>query len=105
MPAPACGLTLGGVSVFGVLLGLAAVALAGGSFRWEGFADAEDTANHIVGAMLMGLGDVTALGCTIGQGPSGVSTLALGSFVALGGMVAGGVLGLRYQARRVERSL
>ncbi len=98
-------LTLGIVSVFGVALGSALVALGSGRFRWEGFAGAEDTANHIVGAALMGAGGVTALGCTIGQGLSGVSTLALGSFAALGGIVAGGVLGLRYQAWRVERSL
>ncbi len=98
-------LTLGIVSVLGVVLGSAAVALAGGSFRWEGFAGAEDTANHVVGAVLMGVGGVTAVGCTVGQGLSGVSTLALGSFMALGGILAGGVLGVRYQAWRVERSL
>jgi len=98
-------LTLGIVSVFGVVLGSAAVALTGGSFRWEGFAGAEDTANHVVGAMLMGVGGVTAVGCTVGQGLSGVSTLALGSFLALGGILAGGVLGVRYQVWRVERSL
>ncbi len=98
-------LTLGIVSVFGVALGSAAVALASGSFRWEGFAGAEDTANHVVGAALMGIGGVAAMGCTIGQGLSGVSTLALGSFIALAGILAGGVLGVRYQAWRVERGL
>ena len=98
-------LTLGIVSVIGVVVGSAAVALASGSFRWEGFAGTEDTANHIVGAVLMGVGGVTAMGCTIGQGLSGVSTLALGSFLALAGIVAGGVLGVRYQTWRVERSL
>ena len=98
-------LTLGIVSVFGVALGSAAAALAGGSFRWEGFAGAEDTANHLVGAVLMGVGGVTAMGCTIGQGLSGVSTLALGSFIALAGILAGGVLGVHWQAWRVERSL
>jgi hypothetical protein len=98
-------LTLGIVSTLGVVLGSAAVALARGSFRWEGFAGTEDTANHVVGAALMGAGGVTALGCTIGQGLSGVSTLAVGSFLALGGMLVGGVLGVRYQAWRVERSL
>jgi uncharacterized membrane protein YedE/YeeE len=98
-------LTLGIVSVLGVVLGSAVVALAGGNFRWEGFAGTEDTANHIVGAVLMGVGGVTAMGCTIGQGLSGVSTLALGSFLALAGILAGGVLGLRYQTWRVERSL
>jgi uncharacterized protein len=98
-------LTLGIVSVFGVVLGSAAVALAGGSFRWEGFAGAEDTANHVVGACLMGVGGVTAVGCTVGQGLSGASTLALGSFLALAGILAGGVLGVRWQVWRVERSL
>jgi len=98
-------LTLGIVTTLGVVLGSAVVALASGSFRWEGFAGTEDTANHVVGALLMGVGGVTAMGCTIGQGLSGVSTLALGSFLALGGILAGGVLGVRYQAWRVEQSL
>jgi hypothetical protein len=51
----------------------------------------------------MGFGGVTALGCTIGQGITGLSTLALGSFVALAGIVGGAVLALRYQAWRLER--
>jgi len=46
----------------------------------------------LIGAVLMGVGGVTALGCTIGQGLSGLSTLSLGSFVALAGILAGGVL-------------
>jgi uncharacterized membrane protein YedE/YeeE len=96
-------LTVGIVAVFGVIAGSAAMALANGSFRWEGFAGTEDTANHIVGAVLMGVGGVTAMGCTIGQGLTGLSTLALGSFIAFGGIVAGGVLALRYQMWRLER--
>ena len=96
-------LTVGIVSVFGVVLGSAAVALATRSFRWEGFAGTEDTANHVVGAVLMGVGGVTAMGCTIGQGLSGVSTLALGSFNAFGGILAGAVLALRYQMWRLEQ--
>jgi len=98
-------LTLGIVSTFGVVLGSGLTALLGGSFRWEGFAGVEDTANHVVGGVLMGIGGVTAMGCTVGQGLSGVSTLALGSFLALGGILAGGWLGVRYQTWRVERSL
>jgi uncharacterized membrane protein YedE/YeeE len=96
-------LTIGIVSTVGVVVGSALVALATRSFRWEGFAHAEDTANHLIGAVLMGVGGVTALGCTIGQGLSGVSTLALGSFLALGAIVAGAVLALRYQTWRLER--
>ncbi len=96
-------LTTGIVSVFGVLAGSAAVALATRSFRWEGFANAEDTANHLVGAALMGVGGVTAVGCTVGQGLSGVSTLAVGSLLALAAIMAGGVAALRYQAWRLDR--
>jgi uncharacterized membrane protein YedE/YeeE len=96
-------LTIGIVSTVGVVVGSAAVALATRTFRWEGFANAEDTANHLVGGALMGVGGVTALGCTIGQGLSGIATLAIGSFLALGGILAGAVLALRYQAWRVER--
>jgi hypothetical protein len=96
-------LTIGIVSTAGVIVGSAIVALATRTFRWEGFANVEDTANHIVGAALMGIGGVTAMGCTVGQGLSGVSTLALGSFVAFAGIVAGAVLALRYQVWRLER--
>jgi hypothetical protein len=96
-------LTIGIVSTVGVVLGSAAVALATRSFRWEGFANAEDTADHLVGAVLMGVGGVTALGCTVGQGLSGVSTLALGSFIALAGIIIGAVLALRFQVWRLER--
>ncbi|MFO1219596.1 MAG: YeeE/YedE family protein [Burkholderiaceae bacterium] len=95
-------LTLGIVSTFGVVLGSAATAIATGMFRWEGFAGAEDTANHLVGAVLMGVGGITALGCTIGQGLSGLSTLSLGSFIAVAGIVAGAVLALRWQEHRLQ---
>jgi len=98
-------LTLGIVCALGVVLGAAAVALATRSFCWEGFRGTEDTANHIVGALLMGIGGVTAVGCTVGQGLSGLSTLALGSFIAFAGIVAGAWMGLRWQTWRMERQL
>jgi len=97
-------LTIGIVSTVGVVLGSAAVALVTRNFHWEGFRNAEDTASHLIGAALMGVGGVTALGCTIGQGLSGLSTLSLGSFVALAGILGGGVLALRWQIWRLERS-
>ena len=89
------------MSCIGVVAGSALVAIASRGFRWEGFRGVEDTANHVVGAGLMGVGGVTALGCTVGQGLSGVSTLGLTSFVALGSIIAGALLALRYQAWRV----
>ena len=95
--------TLGIAAVLGVLAGAALHALLTGRFRWEGFRDTEDTANHLVGAALMGFGGVTAMGCTIGQGLSGVSMLAAGSFITLAAIMAGAVAGLRYQSWRIER--
>lgn len=97
-------LTLGIVSVAGVALGAAAMALADGSFRWEGFGGVDDLGRHLVGASCMGVGGVVALGCTVGQGLSGVSTLSVGSLLALVGIVGGAVLALRYQVWRLERS-
>ncbi len=59
---------------------------------------------QLIGALLMGVGGVVALGCTVGQGLSGLSTLSLGSFIALASIMGGAVLALRYQIWRVERS-
>ena len=95
-------LTLGIVSVFGVIVGSAVMALWSRSFRWEGFGSTEDVANHLVGAVLMGVGGVTAMGCTIGQGLTGLSTLGLNSLVAFAAIVAGAVAAFRYQMWRLE---
>ncbi|MGH6610599.1 MAG: YeeE/YedE family protein [Burkholderiaceae bacterium] len=95
--------TIGIAAVLGMITGSAAYALFSDQFRWEGFRDTEDTANHLVGAALMGFGGVTALGCTVGQGLSGVSTLAVGSFIAAGSIVAGAVIALKYQEWRYDR--
>ncbi len=96
-------LTLGIVSVFGVIAGGFIEAKLSKTFRWEGFGSVEDVANHLIGAVLMGVGGVTAMGCTVGQGLSGVSTLALGSFIALAGILAGATLALKYQIWRLDR--
>jgi len=89
--------TYGIASGLGVIAGSAAYALATRTFRWEGFRDAEDTANHVVGGILMGFGGITALGCTIGQAITGISTLALGSFLTFAAIVAGSALTMKYQ--------
>jgi uncharacterized membrane protein YedE/YeeE len=96
-------LTQGIVAAAGVVVGSALVALVGRSFRWEAFRGVEDTANHLIGAGLMGVGGVTALGCTIGQGLSGVSTLSVGSFIALVSILLGAVAALKWQVWRMER--
>lgn len=98
-------LTLAVVSVFGVIAGSAASALATRSFRWESFGGTEDLANHLAGAVLMGVGGVTAMGCTVGQGLSGVSTLSATSFVAVAGIMSGAVAAFKYQMWRLERIL
>ena len=93
--------TYGIASALGVIAGSAAYALATRKFRWEGFRDAEDTANHVIGGILMGFGGITALGCTVGQGITGVSTLALGSFLTFGAIVAGAAATMKYQYWRM----
>ena len=87
----------------GIILGSFAYAIASRTFRWEGFAGPEDTANHVVGGVLMGFGGVTALGCTIGQGLTGVSTLAVGSILSLGAIIFGSVMAVKYQMWRIDR--
>jgi len=89
-------LTVGIVAVAGIILGSAFVSVVTKSFRWESFRNTEDTANHLVGAALMGFGGVTALGCTVGQGLSGISTLALSSLLALPGFILGAYVALLY---------
>ena len=96
--------TFGIASVLGVVLGSAAWAWRAGTFRWEGFASLTDLRNQLVGAVLMGFGGVTALGCTVGQGVSGVSTLAIGSFIATAGIIAGSVATLKFMLWQEERS-
>jgi uncharacterized membrane protein YedE/YeeE len=93
--------TYGIASALGVIAGSAAYALVTRTFRWEGFRDAEDTANHVVGGILMGFGGITALGCTIGQAVTGISTLALGSIITFMAIVAGSALTMKYQYWRM----
>jgi hypothetical protein len=96
-------LTTGVVTVAGVVAGSFVQAMASKSFHWEGFRSTQDTALHIGGALLMGVGGVTALGCTVGQGLSGLSTLSLTSMIAVAGIVLGAIGGFRFQMWLLER--
>jgi uncharacterized membrane protein YedE/YeeE len=96
--------TFGIALALGVIAGSAAYALATRTFRWEGFASAEDTASHVIGGILMGFGGVTAMGCTIGQGVTGISTLAVGSIITTLAIVAGSWATMKVQYWRLERS-
>jgi len=92
--------SFGIATLLGMFLGSLAYALGTRQFRWEGFASVDDLRTHLIGAVLMGFGGVTALGCTIGQGMSGLSTLALGSVVAVLGLTGGAVATMKYQIWR-----
>jgi len=96
-------ITYGIASAAGVIAGSAAYALASKTFRWEGFRDAEDTALHVLGGLLMGFGGITALGCTIGQAITGFSTLALGSIITFAFIVLGSAATMKLQYWRMAR--
>lgn len=90
-------LTFGVVSVLGVIFGSFLWSLIKRSFRIEWFASFKDFYMHIIGGVLMGFGGVLGLGCTIGQAITGVSTLALGSFLVFLGIVFGCALTMKIQ--------
>ena len=95
--------TFGIASALGVIAGSFAYALASKSFRLESFRDANDMLRHIVGGILMGFGGIVALGCTIGQGITGFSTLALGSILTFAAIIAGSAATMKYQYWRLMR--
>lgn len=89
-------INFGIAAVGGVIVGSFVMAVATRSFRFEAFRDRDDMLRHLAGGALMGTGGVLALGCTVGQGITGISTLAFGSLVALLSITAGGLYGLKY---------
>jgi hypothetical protein len=90
-------LTFGVMAPFGVVVGSFLWSVLSRSFRFEWFASARDFINHLIGAVLMWFGGVLALGCTIGQAITGISTLAAGSFIAFAGIVLGSALTMKVQ--------
>jgi len=82
--------------VFGVTIGSFATAVVTRTFRVESFVDRNDLVRHLCGAALMGAGGVMALGCTVGQGITGMSTLAIGSLIAWLSILCGGYLGVKF---------
>ena len=90
-------LTFGIMAVVGVMAGSLLWSLVSRSFRFEWFASFRDFANHLVGAILMGFGGVLAMGCTIGQGITGFSTLALGSILTFAAIVLGSAVTMKVQ--------
>ena len=90
-------LTFGVAALLGVILGAFVYALTTHRFRFEWFSSWSDFAYHVSGAVLIGVGGVLAMGCTIGQGITGTSTMALGSYLALGAMILGAALSMKMQ--------
>ncbi len=90
-------LTFGIMALFGVIAGSLLWSLISRSFRIEWFVNFKDFVTHVIGAVLMGFGGVLAMGCTIGQGITGTSTLAIGSFLALGAIILGSALTMKVQ--------
>lgn len=90
-------LTFGVMALAGVIAGSLLWSILSRNFRIEWFASFADFRNHVLGAILMGFGGVLAMGCTIGQGITGVSTLAIGSFLALISIVFGSAITMRVQ--------
>ncbi|HRK18497.1 MAG TPA: YeeE/YedE family protein [Hyphomicrobiaceae bacterium] len=85
----------GVATVLGALLGAFIAAISMGRFKVTTFATPSETVRTLFGAALMGVGGVMALGCTVGQSITGVSTLALGSFITFAAIVIGGVKGMK----------
>ena len=100
------GSTIGfGVAVvFGILCGSLFYALASGGFRIETFSDRADMINHLMAGVLMGFGGVLALGCTVGQGVAGISTLSMGAVLATGAIMLGSVRTTKMQYHMLDES-
>ena len=94
-------LTFGVMAFLGVVAGSLLWSLLSRSFRFEWFSSVSDFFHHLVGAVLMGFGGTLALGCTIGQGITGISTLATGSFLTFVAIVFGSALTMKIQYYRM----
>jgi len=94
-------LTFGVMAFLGVIAGSLLWSLLNRSFRFEWFSSFSDFAMHFAGAVMMGFGGVLAMGCTIGQGITGISTLAAGSFITFIAIVLGSALTMKVQYYRL----
>lgn len=82
--------------VLGVVAGAALCAWRRHDIRWEACDDARELGRHLVGGFLMGAGGVFALGCTIGQGITAVSALAVSAPFVIFSIALGARMGLAY---------
>lgn len=91
--------TFGVTLSLGILVGSFVTSKLRGDFKLEAFKTPGELGAHAGGAVLMGFGGITALGCSIGNGVTGVAMLSAGAFIATAGITAGAWLALRRQAR------
>ena len=96
-------LNFGVMALTGVIVGSLLWSVLAREFRVEWFAGWKDFGGHVLGGALMGIGGVLAMGCTIGQAVTGVSTLAVGSILAFFSIVIGAAATMKYQYWRIER--
>jgi uncharacterized membrane protein YedE/YeeE len=96
-------INFGVAALAGVILGGFLYAIATKGFRFERFFTFKDFANHVLGGALMGTGGVLAMGCTVGQAITGVSTLAIGSILVFFSIVIGAAGTMKYQYWRMLR--
>jgi len=90
-------ISFGMAALAGVITGSFLYSIISRSFRIEWFSSINDMIQHLIGASLMGIGGVLAMGCTIGQGITGVSTLSLGSMLAVISIIFGSALTMKIQ--------
>lgn len=83
--------------VFGILVGAALVVAIRRDFKLVGFETPRDMLRYFLGAALMGVGGVLALGCSVGNGLSGIAALAPTSFIALPAMVVSAAMTLKWR--------
>ena len=83
--------------VGGILVGAALVAVLARDFKLVGFERPHDMLRYALGAALMGTGGVLALGCTIGNGLTGIASLAPTSFIALPAMVVAAAATMKWR--------
>ena len=88
-------LSFGVCAIAGIIVGSFSSALIFRNFHFEWFPSMKDFMNHLIGAILMGVGGVLGMGCTIGQAVSGTSTMSLGSFIVFASILFGSAVTMK----------
>ena len=95
-------INFGIAAVLGMITGSFVYAVASGNFRIETFSTRAEMLSHLAGGLLMGFGGVLALGCTIGQGVAGMSTLAAGSLIAVASIIFGSAVTMKVEYHMLD---